>query len=70
VKKDKYEVEEWETGEFFVGASIRDRLKNIRCEVITVYGPADHQWSNTFLEELDTKCKGVTMPAILGGVST
>jgi exonuclease III len=67
VKKDRYEVEEWETGEFFVGASIRDRLKNIRCEVITVYGPADHQWSNIFLEELDTKFKGVTMPVILGG---
>jgi hypothetical protein len=53
-----------------VGASIKDRLKNIRCEVITVYGPADHQWSNTFLEELDIKCKGMILPAILGGTLT
>jgi hypothetical protein len=63
-------VEEWEIDEFFVGASIRDKLKNIRCEVITVYGPADHQWSNAFLEELDIKCKGMMLPAILGGTLT
>jgi exonuclease III len=70
VKKDRFEVEEWETGDFFVGAIIRDRLKNIRCEVITVYGPVDHQRSNAFLEELDTKCKGLMLPAILGGILT
>jgi hypothetical protein len=46
---------------------IRDRLLDVRCEVITVYGPSDHDWSMSFLEELDAKCQRLLLPTIIGG---
>jgi exonuclease III len=67
VKTERYEVESWETGSYYVGATIRDRMLNIRCEVITVYGPADHDWSISFLEEIATKTQNMVLPTIIGG---
>jgi exonuclease III len=64
VKIERYEVEGWETRSYYAGVVIRDRLLDVRCEVITVYGPSDHDWSMSFLEELDAKCQRMLLPTI------
>jgi hypothetical protein len=53
-------------GDYFVSTTIRVRISNVRFEVITVYGPADH-WSLFFLKELHDKCWGLLLPAVIGG---
>jgi hypothetical protein len=67
VRVDNLEVENWEEGKYFVGASIRDRRTNIRCDVLTVYGPADHEWSLEFLAELENRCNVMSLPIIFWG---
>ena len=49
VKADRLEVENWETDDFFVGATIRNRLTNVRWDMITVYGPANHDFPKLLL---------------------
>jgi exonuclease III len=67
VRTTNLEVESWENGDYFVGATIRHRKTNIRYDMLTVYGPADHNWSLDFLEELDNRCRDRLLPILIGG---
>lgn len=67
VKDNLFEAENWDFGTYFVGVTIRNRISNIRGEVVIVYGPADHQWSQNFLDELDIKCNESRLPILVGG---
>lgn len=67
VKDNLFEAESWDFGTYFVGVTIRNRISNIRGEVVIVYGPADHQWSQNFLDELDIKCNESRLPILVGG---
>ena len=62
VKADRLEVENWETDDFFVGATIRNRLTNVRWDMITVYGPANHYLSQAFVESLSKRCDNANLP--------
>lgn len=66
VKEDILQVEEWDEGEFYVAATIRNRLDNWRWSLVTIYGPADHALSDSFLAELGVKCETTIIPLILG----
>jgi hypothetical protein len=48
VKDDIYEVEDSEVGDFFVSMVLRNRLTNLRWELITVYGPTQHTLAPDF----------------------
>ena len=67
VKGDSLEVEDWECFTYAIKAVIRDRVSNFRWCVITVYGPANHQFSKEFLVELSDICRNEILPVILGG---
>ena len=67
IKEDILQIENWETDDFYVGATIRHRLLNIRWDFITVYGPADHARSPDFLESLTRRCENATLPLLMGG---
>ena len=67
VKEDILQVENWESGEFFVGATVRHRLLNFRWDILTAYEPADHELSTCFLQKLSRRCQDATLPIVIGG---
>jgi len=60
-------VENWETDDFFVGVTIRHRLLNVRWDLISVYGPAKHEFSPNFIDNLTRRSENATLPILLGG---
>jgi exonuclease III len=69
MKGGKLQVENWEAGRFFVGATLRYRTTNIRWDMIIVYGPMNHRDSKDFLGKLSPWCDLATLPIVLGGTS-
>jgi hypothetical protein len=67
VREDKYEVEDSEVGGFYASMVLRHRTTNYRWELITVYGPANHDKSVDFIAELSRKCMYAVLPFVLGG---
>jgi hypothetical protein len=67
IKEETYEVEEVELGEYFISMVLRSRLANVIWELITMYGPAQHNLSIDFISELSRKCMRATLPLLLGG---
>lgn len=67
VKEDILQVEDWDSGDFFMGVTIRHKVLNIRWECITVYGPAQHEKSEEFLKEMSSKCEKSVLPMLIGG---
>jgi exonuclease III len=67
VKVDTLELESHSVGDYTVLMTIRNKLNNFRWEVVTVYGPAQHDYSLDFLLELDTICSRGGLPKVLGG---
>lgn len=68
--RDRVEVLSWELGTFFVAASVRQRTSRVGWMVVSVYGPADHDWAAEFLEELQAlvaRCDDIGLPMVLGG---
>ena len=72
VREDILQVENWEYGEFFVGATVRHRILNFRWDILTVYGPVNHEYSPQFLQELHLRCQGPGLACLLslGGTLT
>jgi hypothetical protein len=66
VKEDKLEVEAWEKGVYFIGATVRHKLRNFRWDMLIVYGPANHDLSPDFLGELSNRCENVVLPIVMG----
>jgi hypothetical protein len=67
VKEGQLEVEDSEIGDHYVNMVLRDRVSNFRWELITVYGPAQHDESQDFISELSRKCMYAVLPVVLGG---
>jgi hypothetical protein len=67
VNEESYEIEETETGEYYISMVLRNRLSNSRWELVTVYGPTQHSLSEDFITELSRKCMRSTLPVLLGG---
>lgn len=70
VKGDILGMENHVCGEFSITSTFRNRISNFRWKVVTVYGPAHHDLSADFLEELNNICSSCELPLILGGIST
>jgi hypothetical protein len=67
IKEDKYEVEDYEVGNFYIGMVLRQRTTNFRWEHITVYGPTQHDKTIEFIAELSRTCMYDVLPIVLGG---
>ena len=59
-KEETFEVDDMDRGEFFASMLLTQRRTSLQCEVIVVYGPADHSRSPTFLTELRAKVERCT----------
>jgi hypothetical protein len=68
VKEDICEVENWETETYSMGATVRDRITNVRAYILIVYGPTRHEWSEEFLKELENRCKDAVLPTFVGKI--
>lgn len=65
VREDVLLVEDWWEGEFYMAATIRNRLDNWGWNIMVVYGSANHVHSRRFLDELGTE--NMFLPTIMGG---
>lgn len=67
IKQEVVDVGAFEEGEHYVSALLRHKKDGFKWEVIVVYGPAQHDKSEVFLEELSAKCNKTTVPLVIGG---
>lgn len=66
IRNDNLELEHIEPATYFMAAQIRSRMTNFRFWVANVYGPAQHENSGDFLQELSYFCDKETLPLLLG----
>ena len=52
--------------EFFLGILIRNRLTNHRFWLLNVYGPAHHDLSWNFIQEMSRFCERECLPILMG----
>ena len=67
VKMESFEVEQVELAGYFLGCLVRNRLTNFRFWVLNIYGPAQHELSGDFIQELSTFCANEILPICDGG---
>jgi hypothetical protein len=67
VREEVLEVEEQEVGEYYISMVVRNRVTNFRWELVTVYGPAQHDKASGFITEISRKCISATLPIVFGG---
>jgi len=61
------EIERWLVGEYYLGAELRNRKTNFRWDLLVVYGPAQHDFSKNFLDELNSFLSNFALPCIIRG---
>jgi exonuclease III len=67
VREEVLGVEGQEIGDHFVSMVVRNRRTNFRWELVTAYGPAQHDTASEFISELSRKCICATLPIVFGG---
>jgi hypothetical protein len=70
VKQEVVEVGAFDQGEFFLNALVSHKKDGFKWEVGVVYGPAQHENIEAFLEELSAKCQRTMVPIVQGVIST
>lgn len=66
-KLDVFDIIAFDSGLFFASLVVCHRELNCLWEIIVVYGPADHSYTQLFLDELSSKLSLVNLPTVLGG---
>ena len=67
---ESFEVEQVELAGYFLGCLVRNRLTNFRFWVLNIYGPAQHELSGDFIQELSTFCANEILPIVMGAILT
>lgn len=57
----------WNQLIFFLGCLIRNRLTNYRFWFLNIYGPAQHDLSEDFIQELSSFYDNELLPILMGG---
>ncbi|XP_071685098.1 uncharacterized protein [Lolium perenne] len=66
-RDDCFEVGEWRKATFFISSLILQRSNNMKWCFMLVYGPADHNRTNEFLEVLERSVAACPVPIVVGG---
>jgi hypothetical protein len=66
-KKDSFEVVSVDQGTYFNSMVVVQKTTHHRWEIVNVYGPAQHEFSQDFLWELSEKLLRCPEPVIVGG---
>jgi mannosylglycoprotein endo-beta-mannosidase len=67
VDTDYHEILETETGEHFIRMKLSDRMSRLGWNLIVVYGPAQLEDKESFLEEFAQLCNRCKGAAVIGG---
>jgi hypothetical protein len=67
IRDSVFEVGAVDMGQFYLITSILYRTYRRIFMVMGIYGPADHEGSRTFLEEISAKVARSTIPLLMGG---
>jgi exonuclease III len=67
IRSDSLEVEDHIYEAYFMGVLVRNRVTNHRFWIINVYGPAQHNYSSSFLQDLSSFCSTLSLPVLMGG---
>lgn len=67
VNNDNLEVEDTIFQNFFLGVLVRNKIFNHRFWILNVYGPAQHQLSGDFIQELSSFCCELVLLVLMGG---
>jgi exonuclease III len=65
-KTEDVELEDVQKADFFIGALVRNRLTNFRFWVLNIYGPAQHEISGDFIQEISGFCSNEELPIVMG----
>jgi hypothetical protein len=67
IKKENFEVLSFESGEFFIMATVVDKQENKKFSLAVVYGPAQEDTKDQFLTELSQLCVSCKFPFLIEG---
>lgn len=67
INKERFDVENFETGEFVIIANVLDKKLHKNWAMTNVYGPAQNEFKEKFLIELSNFCHKSNYPLIIGG---
>jgi hypothetical protein len=67
VRKDKFDVENFDSGNFMIIANIFDKSLKKKWSPANVYGSAQDKFEDSFLAELSSFCFKAKYPMLIGG---
>jgi hypothetical protein len=67
INEEKFEVVNWVTRKFSVCATVRNRKDSFIWNLVTVYGAANDENKQAFLDELEKICSNNNLPILVGG---
>jgi hypothetical protein len=67
IRNDRFDVENFETGEFMIIANVFDKSLNKHWSLANVYGLAQDEFKDSFLIELSSFCFKAKYPMLIGG---
>lgn len=67
VRNEYFEIEDSVLENYFMGMLVRNRISNFRFWVLNIYGPAQHNLSDEFIQEISSFCLNIYLPVVMGG---
>ena len=67
VRKDKFDIENFDSGDFIIIANVFDKSLKKNWSLANVYGPAQDEFKDSFLAELSSFCFKAKYPVLIGG---
>lgn len=67
VKTEILDIEDSISTKYFICLLLRNKTTNFRFWCINVYGPAKHEFSADFVQELSEFCETAVLPLVMGG---
>ena len=66
-RNDRFEIENFDHGEYMIGANVFDKHLKKHWSLVNVYGPAQDDFTDSFLTELSNFCFKAKYPVLMGG---
>jgi endonuclease/exonuclease/phosphatase (EEP) superfamily protein YafD len=67
VDGDLFEIEKWIKNEFSIRCDVISKSEGYKCRITTVYGAAEEERTQEFVDELHNSLKNMNEPMIIGG---
>lgn len=67
IRTSKFELLNFSQGDFFLRIKVRDKKSLLEFHLVCVYGPAQDDGKEDFLQELAVVCSNQSLPLMIGG---